>query len=144
MIKPLPHGQEGVGQISKSRLQQASIGLDAEVLKSKLSALKKNMEKQEELEKALNERLKSAHFQSQPKVFPEALLKHGLVEEDDQSILDQHVSRVFSPHLSGEQSPIQPRQVSRHHHRSNEMSTSLTDFGKFYALIEWKNIFSKS
>lgn len=72
---------------------------------------------QERFSRSLTDKLSSA----QPRVFP-------AVEDDDQSILDQHVSRVFSPYLSP--GTISPKHLHRFHHRSNEMSTSMPDFGK--------------
>ncbi|XP_055311072.1 axin [Sitodiplosis mosellana] len=103
--------------ISKSKMEQASHPLDAAELCKKLTALKEELDKKgERLHRILSDKLQSA----QPREFP-------LVEEDDQSILDHHVSRVFSP---GDSTPgnESPRHLQKNHHRSNEMSSSTPDF----------------
>lgn len=51
-------------------------------------------------------------------------------DADSQTILDLHVSSVFSPrHTPGTTSP---RNLPRPHQRSNEMSSSVPDFGKYF------------
>lgn len=118
VFKPTIEGfKETVEPLSKSRMEKASHELNPEVLTSKLNALKQQMEKKEYFDKALTDRLKTAQLQTQ-------------FEDDDQSILDQHITRVFSPYLSP--GSVSPRHVNRPHHRSSEMSSSLTDFGVFY------------
>lgn len=50
------------------------------------------------------------------------------VEDENQSILDQHVSRVFSPQFSP--GTTSPKYLHRFRHHPNEMSTSMPDFSK--------------
>lgn len=104
--------------VSNSKLKQASTPLNAEELFLRLTALKNNQDEGERLHRQLSDKLSSA----QPRVFPP-------IDDDDQSILDHHVSRVFSP---GESTPgnESPRHLHKNHHRSNEMSTSMPDFGE--------------
>lgn len=115
-------------------MEQASLALDKnqEYFLMRLNEIareRENEERQEQFNRALKDRLTSPQFKTQPKMFPETLLKTSIIEDDDQSILDQHVSRVFSPHLSP--GTASPRQLQRHQqHRNNEMSTSMPDFGK--------------
>lgn len=120
-LKPFSQGlKASIQPAMKSHADKTSYKLDAEILFQKLDALKsemENVEKQERFSQSLSAKLNSA----QPRVFP-------AVEDDDQSILDQHVSRVFSPFLSP--GTISPNHLHRYHHRPNEMSTSMPDFGK--------------
>lgn len=102
--------------MSNSKLIQASTPLDAAILFQKLAELKNNLEG-ESLHRILSDKLSSA----QPRELPP-------IEDDDQSILDHHVSRVFSPNATpGNESP---RHLHKNHHRSNEMSNSMPDFGE--------------
>lgn len=119
LVKPLAQGPKAqVEPISKSRLETASQSLDARLLCERLIKLKKEMDKPEKLDKfsrSLSDKLSLA----QPRPLP--------VDDDDQSILDKHVSRVFSPIISP--GTVSPKHLQRYHHRSNEMSTSMPDFG---------------
>lgn len=119
--RPLAQGlREAVPPPARPLANRPAFELNPDVLTVKLNALKQEMEnvvKQERFSQSLSDKLSSA----QPRVFP-------AVEDDDQSILDQHVSRVFSPYLSP--GTISPKILQRYHHRANEMSTSMPDFGK--------------
>lgn len=116
--------KEPVGKVSNARLSSANnSAINASELFQKLNALKReqeDQEKQERFSRSLADKLTSA----QPRVF--AAMEDQL--DDDQSILDQHVSRVFSPYLSP--GTISPKHLHKYHHRHNEMSTSMPDFGK--------------
>ncbi|XP_031626193.1 axin-like isoform X2 [Contarinia nasturtii] len=95
-LKPLSHGmKETVGPPSKSRLEQAAHKLDTSLLCEKLNKLKRDQEREcQQLTQHVNKKLTA-----QPRLF-------SAVEEDDQSILDHHVSMVFSPIMSpGTSSP---------------------------------------
>lgn len=127
-VRPLAQGPKASFEpTGYSRLEQASRQLDPTLLIRKLNVLKEK-EEEERREKLHNlntrsliEKLSSAEKSTRQ------LPAHN--EDDDQSILDLHVQRVFSPNLSpGTISPINLAQ--RHHHRSSEMSTSMPDFGK--------------
>lgn len=115
LLKPIAQGLKDSTQPDVSQGENKSKPLDAGLLCRKLSALKQEQDKQERFNRHLADKLTSA----QPRVFP-------AVEEDDQSILDQHVSRVFSPYLSP--GTISPKHLQRYH-RSHEMSTSMPEFG---------------
>lgn len=126
-VRPLAQGlKESIGPISKSKLEIASQPLDTVVLCQKLNELKQKQEeeeKQDRFTRSLSDKLSSA----QPRAFPTE-------DDDDQSILDQHMARVFSPYLSP--GTISPKHLHRYQHRSNEMSTSMPDFGKSNAIEE--------
>lgn len=125
-IKSLAQGLKGpvIQPIPKSKIEQASRSLNTVLLCEKLIALKEAQDKSEQVEKfnrSLNDKLNSA----QPREFPPV---EDSMYVDDQSILDQHVSRVFSPQFSP--GTMSPRHLQRYQHRPNEMSTSMPDFGK--------------
>lgn len=129
LIKPLSQGSKEMSDTmhstqkshaDKSKCQLANY-LDPQVLCEKLDALKKEMETLEVQDLRFSRSLSDKLSLAQPRVFP-------AVEDDDQSILDQHVSRVFSPYLSP--GTISPKHLHRFHHRTNEMSTSMPEFGK--------------
>lgn len=135
IVKPLSQGlKESIEPLPKSRMEKASFALDSnkDYLLMRLNDLKReqeNAEKQEQFNRVLKDRLSAPQFKTHPKMFPETLLKTSIVEDDDQSILDQHVSRVFSPLISP--GTASPRQLQRHQqHRNSEMSSSMPDFGK--------------
>lgn len=108
--------RETVAPVSNEKLEQASQPLDAGLLCHKLNLVLKQIEKNEKQEKfnrSLSDKL--------------SVLPH--MEEDDQSILDLHMERVFSPYSTP--GNISPKHLnSRYHHRSSEMSTPIPDFGK--------------
>lgn len=147
VIKPLSQTMKEPYDLSESvahafsleRIGKASKPLDPEILSGKLLLLQQEQEKkeqtdrmmsekQEQIGRMLKERLtKSAQSHPQPKssTMLTDLLKPSNFDEDDQSILDHHVSRVFSP------GSVSPGQIHRpHQHRSSEMCSSLTDFGE--------------
>lgn len=158
VIKPLNQGlKETVEPISKSRME-SMYPIDSKLLYDALENLKRKQEldkgketkkDQEEFFRNLNTRLHSA---AQPRAGATAadvpiqpdlhndkehllrslsnILNPGQPRNDVdvQSILDHHVSSVFSPrHTPGSTSP---KNLHRSHHRSNEMSSSVPDFGK--------------
>lgn len=155
IIKPLNQGlKESVEPISQARMENARYQLDAKVLYKKLEKVKHEQEKeleQKELNRAVNARLNSAAAQpravtAQDTVHMLRSISNLLSSEaprddvDCQSILDMHVSSVFSPrHTPGTTSP---KNMQRSHHRSNVMSTSVPDFGKIKR--QRRFIFSRS
>lgn len=118
-IRPLAQGlREAVepNGPSQARLEQAKHQLDPNVLFAKLDKLKREEEKKEMVNLKFNRHLTE---------------KLGELEEDDgQAILDEHVSRVFSPNNNLSPGTISPRHLNRHQHRSNQMTTSMPEFGK--------------
>lgn len=134
LVKSLSQGlKESVEPLPKSRIEKASITLEENknYLLMRLNHLKREQEdkeRQEQFNLVLKDKLSSPNLKSHPKMFPDTLLKTSIVEDETQSILDDHVSRVFSPQFSP--GTASPRHLQRHHqHRSNEMSTSMPDFG---------------
>lgn len=115
VIKPLAQASKNTfGSIQKSRLENAAKPFDPDLLTRKLLEFQKSQdqhEKQEQFGRSLNDRLTQ------------------IDDLDGQSILDQHVSRVFSPH----QTPgtVSPGQF--HRPAMNEMSP--LDFGKFIDIL---------
>lgn len=146
-------------------MENASIHSNPElfynVLKPKLEKLKQEQDKQERLESALTAfnqtDLKSSttlsmrsnlstsvqrETQAHQKAFTAAIFKKfpQLNEDNDQDILDQHVSRVFSPHLSpGTISPCQmvaSRPLPPLPHRALEPTTEISSTtGKIYEYL---------
>lgn len=118
-IKPLSQGlKKSVQPILASKATDGtSYSLNYNELLEKLNVLKKEQDDQQEKQNfihILSTKLNSA----EPRVD----------DVDDQSILDQHVSSVFSPrHTPGTTSP---KHLQRQTYRTNEMSTSMPDFGK--------------
>lgn len=160
LIKPLNQGiKESVEPLSKSRPECAPYPIDPKELFEKLEMLKRKQEKEkQEKEKEqqrelgknnfiqeLSSKLQSAQPRTtataaaaQPGVQDKEIIARSIInmlnsglprdDVDVQSILDHHVSSVFSPrHTPGSTSP---KNLQRSHHRSNEMSSSVPDFGK--------------
>lgn len=126
VIRPLAQGLKGsVEPVTKARFEKASQPLDPDLLTKKLlhvQQVREEQEQQEQFGRMVNDRLAQ------------------MDDTDDQSILDQHVSRVFSPHRTP--GTVSPGQL--HRPAMNEMSTSLSDFGEskflvhvFYFLLEF-------
>lgn len=148
LIKPLNQGlKEHADPSSKSKIESSPYPVDANALFKCLERLKREQDREinEEsnkdhflhklsttLETAAKPRVPAAAATAQPDVqdhlfrsLSKILNSRG---DDCQSILDQHVSSVFSPrHTPGSTSP---KNLHRTHHRSNEMSSSVPDFGK--------------
>lgn len=132
-LKPFSQGRGGIvapGPLSNDRLNKASHELDPELLTKKLlDYLREEKSKREKQEEevffskqldasSLNDKLSSARPREP-------------IEEDDQSILDDHVSRAIpSP------GTISPRHLkhNRYQHRSNGMSTTMPDSGESIAI----------
>lgn len=122
--------KEAIEPLSKSRAGKSTYTLDFKLLYDKLCALKRHQDESErsdsQFTQCLNDKLSSA--QAQARVLP--------IEDDDQAILDQHVSRVFSPYLSP--GNASPKHLHRYQQRANEMSTSMPNFGKtIYEATNW-------
>lgn len=120
-----PMGQSGA--VSNDRLEKAKGVFDPEELCRKLVALeeqKRQKQKEDTIKRDLSlltDKLKVFSTAEKQRVFPPA-------EDDSQAILDDHVSRVFSPHLSP--GTASPKHIQRHQHRSSEMIHSMPDFGE--------------
>lgn len=158
LIKSLNQGlKECVEPISESRMECAKYPIDPKVLYKRLEMLK--LEEDEKIKKEsepehffrnLSTKLHSAQPRATvaatasaaaapPAVHDKEQILRNLSNKfinlgmprgdvDVQSILDHHVSSVFSPrHTPGSTSP---KNLQRSHHRSNEMSSSVPDFGK--------------
>lgn len=98
------------GMLPNERLANAkNFAVDPNELFKRLNTLKRNRDlDQEKFNRSLTDKLTSL--------------------DDDQTILDQHVSRVFSPYLSP--GTISPGHLQKYQNRHNEMSSSMPDFGK--------------
>lgn len=144
LIKPLNQGlKESVEPISKSKMESASYAIDHKLLYKKLECLKREQDKEVEKEHFIRSLSNKLNTAAQPRVIADVHQeKEHLIRSlsnilnaaqprgdvDVQSILDHHVSSVFSPrHTPGSTSP---KNLQRSHHRSNEMSSSVPDFGK--------------
>lgn len=128
-IKPISQGLRETAVMngfSQGRLAQAnSYKLDTDTLFAKLNTVKHEQdiqESQDNLFRQVHDKLEKSKEQ---RVFP------AMEEDDGQSILDQHVSRVFSPNQNNSPGTISPKHLSRLQHRNNEMTTSMPEFGKF-------------
>lgn len=139
IIKPTSQG------ISKLRMEAAGKPLDFNELFRKLEEAKRETDKKVNHEmiicklKELN--TNKSHSAAQPRMIADVRDKKQIIQnlsnllnptqshDDSQSILDHHVSSVFSPrHTPGSTSP---KNLQRPYQRSNEMSSSVPDFGKF-------------
>lgn len=131
LVRPTQQGlKEKVEPISRSRIEQSSFTLveNKDYFIQKLLELQKKREKEEKSEQfnqILNDRLKIQTFKSTQKMFPEAMMKPN-IEDDDESILDLHVSRVFSPPRES----TSPHYHKPQHHRG-EIGNSMPDFSEF-------------
>lgn len=110
-IKPLQHGIKGTIAMPsmKSRLEQAAQELNTKELVEKLIEVKRDRDRKEKQQEQFSQNLN------------DKLSQHGMFvwdQEDDQSILDQHVSKVFSSGMS-------PGTVS-----PGNLHRSMHDFGK--------------
>lgn len=124
VVRPVTQdGRESFGDIPKARLEKASQPLDHELLSEKLKLLQKEQDEREK--------------KQQHEHFSIGMLNDRLTQMDDfdnQAILDQHVSRVFSPiRTPGTVSPGQPHRPTS---RYTDMSASLTDFSKFLLITK--------
>lgn len=110
---------------SESRLEQAAKPFNPMELCAKLMELK-----QQQTDKPLfqHERVRAEQFSRSLNERVERLRGLPSVEDENQSILDQHVSRVFSPQFSP--GTTSPKYLHRFRHHPNEMSTSMPDFSK--------------
>lgn len=147
VVKPLSHTMKETNDLPESlrnpfsskRMEDASKPFDRELLTKKLLELQKEQERKEQSQEQFGQLLKdklTKPVQSQQPVMLRAFLQPTF-DEDDQSILDHHVSRVFSP------GSVSPGQVHRpHQHRSSEMSSSLPDYGKETEIFLLKNFIS--
>lgn len=142
VIKPLNQGHKESVE-PKSKAEGASYPIDYKLLYKKLEYLKREQDNELEREHFIRSLSNKLHTAAQPKVFADGHQeKEHLMRSlsnilnaaqprgdvDGQSILDQHVSSVFSPrHTPGSTSP---KNLHRSHHRSNEMSLSVPDIGK--------------
>lgn len=111
-------------------MEQSSFTLDKnkDYFIQKLLELQKKREreeKDEQFNQILNDRLKIQTFKSTQKMFPDAMMKPN-IEDDDESILDLHVSRVFSPPRES----TSPHYHKPQHHRG-EIGSSMPDFSEF-------------
>lgn len=105
-----------LGPVSRSRMESSKPMDQTEfvnILTGKLVRVKEDQERKERLNKALKmgetDSLRGGCMQQQ-KAFTDAILRKmsPQIEDNDQDILDQHVSRVFSPLVSpGTASPRQ-------------------------------------
>lgn len=153
LIKPLIQGlKESIEPISKTRMECASYPIDPKLLYKRLEQVKREQDKELEIDqfkRSFSTKLHNQAVAGQPRAAAAAaavvaqpddkehfirslsnILNSGLPrpDVDVQSILDHHVSSVFSPrHTPGSTSP---KNLQRSHHRSNEMSSSMPDFGK--------------
>lgn len=126
LVKPTSQGLReliGFNGPPQAKLDQAKnfVGINPKDLTEKLNKLKREREIQgnpDMLVHHAHERLGSR--------FP------AMEEDDGQSILDQHVSRVFSPGNNNSPGTISPKHLNKLHHRSNEMTTSMPEFGKVH------------
>lgn len=91
----------------------------------KLKKERERQEKGEQFNQILNDRLEIQTFKSTQKMFPDAMMKPN-IEDDDESILDLHVSRVFSPPRES----TSPHYHKPQHHRG-EIGSSMPDFSEF-------------
>lgn len=163
LLKSISQGlKESVEPISKSRMESSPYPIDYKELYKKLEHLKREQDKelQEHFLSNLSNNLSSKlHSAAQPRMLTDVREKLSNIlnstqlrgDVDCQSILDLHVSSVFSPrHTPGTTSP---KNLPRPHQRSNEMSSSVPDFGKrnrqknyqlFFAALSFISIFSFS
>lgn len=131
LVRPTLQGlKEKVEPISRSRMEQSSLTLDKnkDLFIQKLLELQKireREEKDEQFNQILNDRLKIQTFKSTQKMFPDTMMKPN-IEDDDESILDLHVSRVFSPPRES----TSPHYHKQQHHRG-EIGSSMPDFSEF-------------
>lgn len=149
LIKPLNQGlKESDEPVSKTP-SRASYPIDPKELFKKLQNYKREQEKQlenKQFAQNLNSKLNSAQPRLAADAQPDGSEKEQYIRSlsnainsrlprgdvDVQSILDQHVSSVFSPrHTPGSTSP---KNLQRSHYRSNEMSSSVPDFGKIQTI----------
>lgn len=144
-----------VGPLTRDRLaasKQMQPREFYELLKMKLESLKEEQDKEERLHSVLNEahndeqQMCSKSFpsnvgpsgthQANHQAFTSAILKkiQSIDADSDQAILDQHVSRVFSPHVQspGTASPRQAATISRPPpplpQRTNDPKTDLGEY----------------
>lgn len=153
LIKPLNQGlKESVEPISKSRME-SSYPIDSKALFQKLEKVKRKQDNMEHFIRSLSTKLRSA---AEPRaaaaphqpVHDQENLQHKIknmltnTDVDEQSILDHHVSNVFSPrHTPGSTSP---KNLQQSHHRSNEMSSSVPDFGKQSTIRNFVHCFTSN
>lgn len=112
----------GLTQRSEDDLKKASKPLDPNELCQKLNELQQKQDAAKQC--TLNSRQLSDKLTSvaQPRVFSQVDF------DDDQAILDKHVSRVFSPGMSPGTSS--PKHFHRHTHRPHDSSNFIPEFGK--------------
>lgn len=126
-IRPLSQGLRETIELngtSQKRLEEARYKLDANVLFEKLNEVKRKIERDE-----MDNNKSNMDKNKFSRCLVEKLQRE--VEEDDgQSILDEHVSRVFSPNNANSPGTISPRHLNRLQHRSNQMTASMPEFGK--------------
>lgn len=136
-IRSLSQGlKDSVEPITRSKLETASCPLDYKLLFKKLECLRKEQERepgQEHFFRNLSNRLNNEVAQPRNVQEKEHIIRNlsnrfPQVDVDAQSILDHHVSNVWSPrHTPGTTSP---KNLQRPHYRPNEMSSSVPDIGK--------------
>lgn len=124
-VRPLAQGlNESVGAIPRARIEMASKPLDAKLLRDKLLKVKQELDQNEKLKEKIEEPEKLG------RILNDRLAPMADTDEDTQQILDNHVSRVFSPHRTP--GTVSPSQLHRPANRCNQLSASLTDFSKFH------------
>lgn len=131
LVRPTQQGlKEKVEPLSRSRMEQSSFAIEKnqDYLVQKLLEVKKIRDREEmdeRFDQNLKDRLKIQTFKSTQKMFPDAMMKPN-IEDDDESILDLHVSRVFSPPRES----TSPHYHKPQHHRG-EIGSSMPDFSEF-------------
>lgn len=142
LVRPTQQGlKEKVEPLSRSRMEQSSFILEEkwDQVIQKLMEVKKRQEREEmdeQFDQNLKDRLKIQTFKSTQKIFPDAMMKPN-IEDDDESILDLHVSRVFSPPRES----TSPHYHKPQHHRG-EIGSFMPDFSGFlkrnpFPFYEW-------